>query len=120
MRLSINAEKLLERLDRTLELIESVEASADEVVSVMKPIVVEANAINKSINTAMETVESLEIRVGLVEDLVETLAEVERRLAEVGERLVSVLKIAQPIEDAQERAQKLRDTLRIRSKKKES
>ncbi len=117
LRLSLHAEELLKRLDQTLELIESIEAGAEEVVSVAKPIVEEARTINEQLESAMDKVESLGLRVQLIEELVVTLTEVEKRLAEVVDRLVSLMKIAQPIEDAQERAQKIRDSLRIRPKK---
>ena len=118
LRLSLHAEQLLQRLDHTLELIESIEAGAEEVVSVAKPIVKEARAINEQLELAMNKADSLGLRVQLIEDLAVTMTEAEKRLAEVAEQLVSLIRIAQPIEDAQERAQKLRDTFRIRPKKK--
>ncbi len=109
--------ELLDRIDRLLEQVHSIDEHAGEVNATLPAAIEQLQATGVALGDASVEIAGLGARIDKFELLAERIAEMETHIAQMNKHLVQVLKLTQPIGGAQEAAQRFRDSLRIGSRR---
>lgn len=109
--------QILERMEALLDQARAMDDHAQEMVAAMPEAIDQLRATNVALEDARVEIAGLGKRLDRFEQLAERMAQMEVQIAKTNEHLVGMLKLAQPIGDAQEAAQRFRDSFRFGSRR---
>lgn len=109
--------QILERMEALLGQARTMDDHAQEMVAAMPEAIDQLRATNVALEDARVEIAGLGTRLDRFEQIAERMAQMEVQIAKTNEHLVGMLKLAQPFGDAQEAAQRFRDSFRFGSRR---